>query len=96
MGADGADSNIRKSAEISAKTISYDQVGLVCTVQLETPFEPNAWQRFLPTGPIALLPVKFFFFQSLTLENIIENSFYSPQGFWTLCKCCVEYSPQKS
>lgn len=36
---------------------SYHQRGIVATVQTERPND-TAWQRFLGTGPLALLPVR--------------------------------------
>jgi ubiquinone biosynthesis monooxygenase Coq6 len=36
---------------------SYNQRGLVATVATAEP-SATAWQRFLPTGPLALLPVR--------------------------------------
>jgi ubiquinone biosynthesis monooxygenase Coq6 len=44
----------------------YNAQGVVATLKLD-PERPEskvtAWQRFLPTGPIAMLPVRFFFIQ---------------------------------
>ncbi|TIA88687.1 hypothetical protein E3P99_02442 [Wallemia hederae] len=62
IGADGFNSPVRKFAEIDSVGWAYDAAGFVST--LET--QPNtstshashtAFQRFLPTGPIAYLPL---------------------------------------
>ncbi len=57
IGADGAKSIIRSLAGIAYQEKSYQQVGLVARVHTELPHEKTAWQRFLPTGPLALLPL---------------------------------------
>lgn len=57
VGADGIDSPVRKFANIGTTGQLYDQVGLVATLKNSQPFNYTAYQRFLPDGPIALLPV---------------------------------------
>ncbi|CAD7704654.1 unnamed protein product [Ostreobium quekettii] len=57
VGADGAHSNIRQMSDIRTVGWEYDQRGLVATVRVSFPTD-TAWQRFLPTGPVALLPVR--------------------------------------
>lgn len=57
VGADGADSAIREQAGIGTRGWSYQQSGVVTHVQTEKPHQETAWQRFLPSGPIALLPL---------------------------------------
>ncbi|KAJ2846626.1 putative ubiquinone biosynthesis monooxygenase [Coemansia brasiliensis] len=55
IGADGANSCIRKYANIGTYGAKYAQYGLVATLCLQEPISA-AFQRFLPTGPIAMLP----------------------------------------
>lgn len=59
IGADGAQSSVRETAGIRCLGHSYDQRAVVATVALEegSPLSV-AWQKFLPTGPVALLPVR--------------------------------------
>lgn len=56
VAADGARSRTRAAAGIDTAGWSYDQCAAVGTVETDTP-HTTAWQRFLPSGPIALLPV---------------------------------------
>ncbi|KAI9504185.1 ubiquinone biosynthesis mono0xygenase COQ6 [Coemansia spiralis] len=55
VGADGASSYVRKCAGIGTYGSEYLQYGLVATLCLEQ-LNSTAYQRFLPTGPIAMLP----------------------------------------
>lgn len=57
VAADGALSPLRESAGIKLKGWSYQQKGLVCTVTTDQSHQHTAWQRFLPEGPLALLPL---------------------------------------
>lgn len=56
LGADGAASGLRALAGLEAPLHDYGQRGLVAYVGTELPHEDTAWQRFLPTGPLAFLP----------------------------------------
>ena len=56
VAADGADSTLRRLAAIDVATTDYGQRALVAYVATQRPLENTAWQRFLPTGPLALLP----------------------------------------
>lgn len=56
VAADGAASTLRALAGIGAETHDYGQCGVVAYIDCERPHEATAWQRFLPTGPLALLP----------------------------------------
>nr|WP_199045732.1 FAD-dependent oxidoreductase [Dyella sp. ASV24] len=57
VAADGAASPLRAMAGIETKGRDYAQRGVVAHVQTEYPHQGTAWQRFLDTGPLALLPL---------------------------------------
>lgn len=58
IGADGYNSTVRQAMGSTNFTLSYNQMGVVATVALEEAGNNSvAWQRFLPTGPVALLPL---------------------------------------
>lgn len=57
IASDGGDSWVRDQAEIPLKTRDYDHDALVATVRTEFAHESTARQRFLPTGPLAFLPL---------------------------------------
>uniref|UniRef100_A0A287MGE5 FAD-binding domain-containing protein n=2 Tax=Hordeum vulgare subsp. vulgare TaxID=112509 RepID=A0A287MGE5_HORVV len=56
VGADGFKSNVRKVAGIKKTGWRYPQSVIICTIEHMTRND-CAWQRFLPSGPIALLPI---------------------------------------
>lgn len=62
IAADGARSSIRELAGIPVSGWGYDQSALVCTVQAEKGNQATAWQRFMPDGPLALLPMEQEYF----------------------------------
>jgi 2-octaprenylphenol hydroxylase len=84
IGADGARSSVRELVGLTASTSSYDQEGVVCTVKAEQGNACTAWQRFMPTGPLALLPMNEEYFsivwstspeQAQSLVNAPAESF---------------------
>ena len=56
VAADGADSATRRLAGIETQGWDYPQRGIVCHVRTAESHRDTAWQRFLKTGPLALLP----------------------------------------
>ncbi len=57
VGADGADSEVRRAAGIETQSLNLQQKGIVATVTTEKPHEATARQNFLSTGPLAFLPL---------------------------------------
>ncbi len=57
VGADGKQSRVRDLAGIHVQVSDYGQQALVAVVQTEKPHQETAWQRFLPSGPLAFLPL---------------------------------------
>lgn len=57
VAADGAQSPLRAMAGIGTRGRDYGQRGVVAHVSTERPHQSTAWQRFLPGGPLALLPL---------------------------------------
>jgi 2-octaprenylphenol hydroxylase len=57
VGADGAASAVREMAGLPAGTREYGQRAIVAVVRTTRPHRGTAYQRFLGTGPLALLPL---------------------------------------
>lgn len=57
VGADGAASRVRKAIGIRQDHYIYNQHALVAVVDKQKPNPGVAWQRFLPGGPLAFLPL---------------------------------------
>ena len=57
IGADGANSGVRKAMGIAVRAWQYPQTAFVTHVQSEAGHGGIAWQRFLKDGPMALLPL---------------------------------------
>ncbi|WP_312367384.1 UbiH/UbiF family hydroxylase [Stenotrophomonas sp.] len=56
IAADGAESTLRTLAGLDISRHDYGQRGVVAYVDSALPNEDTAWQRFLDTGPLAVLP----------------------------------------
>ena len=57
VGADGANSWLRKQMDIPLTFRDYDHHAIVATVKCSQGHQNTAWQVFLETGPLALLPL---------------------------------------
>ena len=57
IGADGGQSWVREQAGIECYERSYGQQAIVATLQTEKPHQSKAYQSFLKTGPIGVLPL---------------------------------------
>ena len=57
VAADGAASPLREMMGIATRGHDYAQRAVVAHVATERPHGSTAWQRFLPGGPLALLPL---------------------------------------
>jgi len=57
VAADGSASPLRQLAGIATRGRDYAQRAVVAHVRTERPHAGTAWQRFLDTGPLALLPL---------------------------------------
>ena len=57
IGADGANSIVKKQANLAQTFWDYDQHAIVATVKTVLPHNHTARQIFTPTGPLAFLPL---------------------------------------
>ena len=57
VGCDGRGSVVRKKSGVKYTGHDYDATGMVATVTLKTPHDGVARQKFLPSGPFAVLPL---------------------------------------
>ena len=74
VGADGAQSPLREWAEIETHGWDYQQSAVVCTVTTEHSHQQTAWQRFLPEGPLAFLPLSDPHQCSIVWSNSTEEA----------------------
>ncbi|GAB4254937.1 MAG: 2-octaprenyl-3-methyl-6-methoxy-1,4-benzoquinol hydroxylase [Methylomicrobium sp.] len=57
IGADGGNSRVRQAADIGVTSWDYQQQALVIYVETDYPQQDITWQRFMPSGPQAFLPL---------------------------------------
>ena len=58
VGAEGHDSWLRSALGVPVDAHGYGQSAIVAHVAGELPHADTAWQRFLPDGPLAFLPLR--------------------------------------
>lgn len=58
VAADGAQSILREKAGFQLRQWEYGHNGIVATVRMEKTHQATAWQRFMPEGPLAMLPLE--------------------------------------
>ncbi|CAI5463329.1 unnamed protein product [Closterium sp. Yama58-4] len=83
IGADGSRSRVRSLAHLRTVGWPYHQRGVIATVDLASP-SITAWQRFLPSGPLALLPLGDRFSNvvwSTTEEHALKLQSMTPEEF---------------
>ncbi len=56
--ADGADSAVRAKLGISFERTEYDQTAVVTNAAVSRPHGNTAYERFTPSGPLAILPMR--------------------------------------
>ncbi|TPX44518.1 hypothetical protein SeLEV6574_g04452 [Synchytrium endobioticum] len=98
IGADGAKSSVRHFANIDSVSLDYNQRGIVATLQVDTSVSSgridntSAWQRFLPVGPVALLPLDekhCSLVWSLSADLAKRVSLLSDQDFITILNAAL-------
>ncbi len=57
VAADGALSRVREMMGFHSREWDYGHRAIAATIEVAHPHEDTAWQRFLPSGPLALLPL---------------------------------------
>ena len=58
IAADGARSFVRSAVGIEAEEWPYEQTAFVTHLRPERPHEATAWQRFMRSGPLGILPLQ--------------------------------------
>ncbi len=57
IGADGARSQVRELANIGTTGWDYQQAAMLINVETALPQQDITWQQFMPSGPVAMLPL---------------------------------------
>ena len=95
IAADGGNSQMRDKAGIAVNIHDFHQSAVVATVTTAREHQETAWQHFLPTGPLAFLPVsstRCSIVWSTTAEDAAALIEMDDAGF---CKALAEASQQR-
>jgi 2-octaprenyl-3-methyl-6-methoxy-1,4-benzoquinol hydroxylase len=86
IAADGANSQVRKMVDIGITAWDYQQSAMLINVKTEKPQQDITWQKFLPTGPIAFLPLTRTPLAKVTLseENLSKGNTTEQGGYASL------------
>jgi len=57
VAADGANSQVRQLVDIGITSWDYQQSAMLINVKTQLPQQDITWQQYLPTGPVAFLPL---------------------------------------
>jgi ubiquinone biosynthesis monooxygenase Coq6 len=101
VGADGANSPVRTFAGIESRGFDYNNHGIVATLKLEGPGwggpqHKIAYQRFLPSGPMAMLPLPgncVSLVWSTTPERAAKLKSLAPNDFVAMVNAGFRLSP---
>lgn len=74
VGADGINSTVRQLAGLAVNTADYQQCALIATVRTQKTHQHTARQIFLPTGPLAFLPVADLHYCSIVWSTTPEEA----------------------
>ena len=86
IAADGANSQVRKMVDIGITAWDYQQSAMLINVKTEKPQQDITWQKFLPTGPIAFLPLTRSPLAKVTFseENLSKGNTAEQGGYASL------------
>jgi len=71
IAADGANSQVRKFVDIGITSWDYQQSAMLINVKTQLPQQDITWQQYLPTGPVAFLPLSK---ASVSVESKTEQA----------------------
>ena len=74
IAADGANSKIRSWAGMATREWDYRHHAIVATVKTSMSHQQTAWQRFLPSGPLAFLPLENEHYCSIVWSCVPEKA----------------------